>query len=70
MERVSKVTHARLHVLDDKIKLNSVEKKATSQSDMEGGLPLEFYDTSNAIILYTSGTTGSPKGNKFKFCFI
>lgn len=65
MQRVSKITHARIHVLDDKIKLNSVEKKVTSQSDLEGGLPLEFYDTSDALILYTSGSTGSPKGKYY-----
>lgn len=67
MQRVSKVTQATLHVLDDKMKMNCVDKKIVSQSDMEGGLQQEFYDTSNALILYTSGTTGSPKGNMLVF---
>lgn len=67
MQRVSKVTQAMLHVLDDKMKMNCVDKKVRSQSDMEGRLQQEFYDTSNALILYTSGTTGSPKGNMLVF---
>lgn len=62
MQRVSRNTQARLHVLDDKMKLNCVQKKPSTQSDLEAGLPLDFYDTSNAMVLYTSGTTGSPKG--------
>ncbi|XP_074036816.1 acyl-CoA synthetase family member 3 [Leptinotarsa decemlineata] len=62
MQKVSKNTHNRMHVLDEKLKLNCTQKVTTSQNDLEGGLPLEFYDNNNALILYTSGTTGSPKG--------
>ncbi|KAJ8941724.1 hypothetical protein NQ318_023320 [Aromia moschata] len=62
MQRVSRNTHSQLHVLDDKLKLNCTQKFAENQSELEGGQTLEFYDSSDALILYTSGTTGSPKG--------
>ncbi|CAH1116629.1 unnamed protein product [Phaedon cochleariae] len=62
IQRVSRNTHSRMHVLDDKMQLNCAQKAPVSQSDLDGGLPLEFYDNSKALILYTSGTTGNPKG--------
>lgn len=62
MNGVSVNTSSTLHVLDDKLNLNCAQKTFASQSDLEGGLPLSFYDGSNALILYTSGTTGAPKG--------
>ncbi|KAJ8925836.1 hypothetical protein NQ315_009688 [Exocentrus adspersus] len=63
MQKVSKNTHSALYVLDDKLKLNCAQQPPLqSQSELEGGQPLDFYDNSNALILYTSGTTASPKG--------
>lgn len=65
MHKVSKNTHSPLYVLDDKLKLNCAQIHAETQSDLEGGQPSDFYDNSNAMILYTSGTTGSPKGKLY-----
>ncbi|KAJ8970929.1 hypothetical protein NQ317_017247 [Molorchus minor] len=62
MQRVSKNTHSHLHVLDNKLNLKCSQKVTENQSDLEAGLPLDFYDKNDALILYTSGTTGSPKG--------
>lgn len=62
MQRVSVNTNSYLHVLDEKMKLDCAQKTIYSPSDLEGGLPNRFYDSNNALILYTSGTTGSPKG--------
>ncbi|XP_050498376.1 malonate--CoA ligase ACSF3, mitochondrial [Diabrotica virgifera virgifera] len=63
MQKVVSInTNSKLHVLDEKMKLNCAQKTNYTQSDLEGGLPTQFYDSSNALILYTSGTTGSPKG--------
>ncbi|CAG9859455.1 unnamed protein product [Phyllotreta striolata] len=62
MKSVSTNTGTTLHVLDDKLSLNCAQKNYNTQADLEGGLPLNFYNDSNALILYTSGTTGSPKG--------
>lgn len=62
MQKVSKNTHSSLYILNDKLKINCAQKHAENQSDLEGGQPSDFYDKSNAMILYTSGTTGSPKG--------
>lgn len=61
MQRVAKNTNTKLHVLDDKLKLTTAEK-AVEKSDLEAPLSLSYYSTSNALILYTSGTTGNPKG--------
>lgn len=65
MQKVSKNIHSPVYVLDNKLKLNCAQKHAESRSDLEGGQPSEFYDKNNAMILYTSGTTGSPKGKTY-----
>ncbi|XP_056648593.1 malonate--CoA ligase ACSF3, mitochondrial [Diorhabda sublineata] len=62
MQRVSVNTNSNLHVLDEKMKLDCAQKTIYNRSDLDGGLPNRFYDSNNALILYTSGTTGSPKG--------
>ncbi|CAH1963323.1 unnamed protein product [Acanthoscelides obtectus] len=62
MHKVSKNSHSVVHLLDNELKSKCVDKVATTRSDLEGGLPSQFYDGSNAMILYTSGTTGAPKG--------
>lgn len=66
--RVSKNTNTTMHILDDKLKQSAQQKTSEKQSDMEGGLSYDFYNKSNAMILYTSGTTGKPKGHYLKKC--
>lgn len=62
MHRVAKNLNKPLFILDDKLRQNSMQKQPTRKSDMEGGLSFDFYNKNNALILYTSGTTGNPKG--------
>ncbi|CAH0550700.1 unnamed protein product [Brassicogethes aeneus] len=62
MQKVARNSQTKLHVLDDKLRLNCAQNLANSESDMTTNLPSSFYDSRNAMILYTSGTTGSPKG--------
>ncbi|XP_022908346.2 malonate--CoA ligase ACSF3, mitochondrial [Onthophagus taurus] len=62
MQRVAKNTNTKLHVLDDKLAKNIMQMNPTRKGDMEAGLSSDFYNKSNAMILYTSGTTGKPKG--------
>lgn len=62
MQRVAKVSNSMLYVLDDKLCQSAMQKVAEKQGDMEGGLSYDFYNKNNAMILYTSGTTGQPKG--------
>lgn len=58
MHRVSKNTNAGLHIIEPSTKL----ELAAKPSDFDLPLSLNFYSKSNALILYTSGTTGNPKG--------
>ncbi|GJQ78655.1 hypothetical protein Trydic_g11758 [Trypoxylus dichotomus] len=60
--RVSKNCKTKLLILDEKLRQNASQMNPCKKSDMEGGLPPDFYNKSNAMILYTSGTTGQPKG--------
>lgn len=72
MQRVVKNTGTKLFVLDDKLQQNAIEKVPQQQRDLEGGLSADFYNRGNAMILYTSGTTGNPKGkhnNHFVYIF-
>lgn len=66
MKAVSKNSTSNVLVLDDKICKNTQQKNPIKKGDMEAGLTTDFYNKSNAMILYTSGTTGKPKG---KTCF-
>lgn len=69
MHRVAKNTNKKLHVLDNKLRQVSLHKIPEKQGDMEGGLSYDYYNRSKAMILYTSGTTGKPKGNANSFKF-
>lgn len=62
MQQVARNSSTRLHVLDDKLKLNCTLMQPNSTADLEGGKEDSFYNQSNAMILYTSGTTANPKG--------
>lgn len=62
MQRVAKNTSKPLYVLDEKLCQGSARKFPSKKSDMEAGLSPDFYNRANAMILYTSGTTGNPKG--------
>ncbi|KRT78177.1 AMP-binding protein, partial [Oryctes borbonicus] len=62
IHRVSKNCKTKLLILDDKLRQNASQMNPVKMSDMEGGLSPDFYNKSNAMILYTSGTTGQPKG--------
>lgn len=60
--RVVKNTDTKLYILDDKIKHSATEHSPKTDHDLRVGLPPEYYNRANAMILYTSGTTGNPKG--------
>ncbi|XP_066260758.1 malonate--CoA ligase ACSF3, mitochondrial [Euwallacea similis] len=62
MQQVAKNSSTKLHVLDDRLKLNCTLMQANQSGDLEGGKDDSFYAKSDAIILYTSGTTANPKG--------
>ncbi|XP_060530056.1 malonate--CoA ligase ACSF3, mitochondrial-like [Cylas formicarius] len=63
MSRVTRNSRSHLHVLDDRLKLNCTMMEASRTSDLEqGGKEDAFYNKSDAMILYTSGTTANPKG--------
>ncbi|XP_017771988.1 PREDICTED: acyl-CoA synthetase family member 3, mitochondrial [Nicrophorus vespilloides] len=62
MNRVAKNCNKQLLVLDDKLRQNATQKVPSRQCDMDAGLSKDFYNRSNSMILYTSGTTGNPKG--------
>lgn len=61
-QRVVKNRDTKLLVLDDKICQDATEKGPLTDNDLRVGLSTEFYNKANAMILYTSGTTGNPKG--------
>lgn len=60
--RIARNSNIQVCILDDKIKINCAERKPKEKNELEVGLPQKFYNKGNAMILYTSGTTGSPKG--------
>lgn len=62
MYRVARNCNKELLVLDDKMRHNATTMNPTKKVDTEAGLSKDFYNRSNAMILYTSGTTGNPKG--------
>ncbi|GLV36366.1 Acyl-CoA synthetase family member 3 [Carabus blaptoides fortunei] len=62
MQAVANKANKKLLILDDKLRQNAARTIPKKTADLEGGLPGEFYAKNNAMILYTSGTTGSPKG--------
>lgn len=62
MHRVVKNTNTKLYLLDDKLLSSALEKHPKTERDFEAGLDADFYNRSDAMILYTSGTTGNPKG--------
>lgn len=69
--RVVKNTDTKLYILDDKLQQNATEQTPKNDNDLRAGLTAEFYNRADAMILYTSGTTGNPKGEKIdNFCLI
>ena len=67
VKAASKSSTSNVLVLDDKICDSTRQKVPVKKGDMEAGLTADFYNKSNAIILYTSGTTGKPKGKMWVF---
>lgn len=64
-----KNTDTKLYVLDEKLQQNATEHTPKNDNDLRAGLEPEFYNKASAMILYTSGTTGNPKG-EFFFVYI
>ncbi|KAL3280194.1 hypothetical protein HHI36_017694 [Cryptolaemus montrouzieri] len=60
--KVAKNTNTPLLVLDDNMQVNCAQKIVQKELDFEAGMPDHFYTKNDALILYTSGTTGNPKG--------
>lgn len=67
MQSVAKKANKKLLVLDDNLRQNAARNIPKKNEDLEAGLPPDFYLKNNAMILYTSGTTGNPKGNVFSY---
>ncbi|KAK6618703.1 hypothetical protein RUM43_013094 [Polyplax serrata] len=71
---LSERVKSKLLVIDDELVNEAVVRKLTKTADivikppqepnprLGGGLDPEFYQNSDAMIVYTSGTTGNPKG--------
>lgn len=62
MGDLSKKANVKLYVLDEDLLKNSKTKNSIDTSMLDNILPLDFYRDHDAMILYTSGTTGKPKG--------
>lgn len=62
MSNVSRQCQTELFVVDENL------PKLSKEIDVQ--LPIEIYEYNNAFILYTSGTTGKPKGKYYfnNFC--
>ncbi|XP_018579732.1 acyl-CoA synthetase family member 3, mitochondrial [Anoplophora glabripennis] len=61
MRKISKTTSTNLYVIEEGLQ-KFAGLNTTTPEDLRGKLPSDFKENSNALILYTSGTTGNPKG--------
>lgn len=57
MSNLARQCHTELFVVDENL------PKLSKEIDVQ--LPTEIYEYNNAFILYTSGTTGKPKGEHY-----
>lgn len=60
MQKVSKNTGKKLMILDENIQKNTLTKSANKVEELQ-----KIDNNTNAMIVYTSGTTGKPKGVVF-----
>lgn len=65
--RVVKNTDTKLYILNDKLQQTATEVTPKNDNDLRAGLSADFYNKADAMILYTSGTTGNPKGTHLFF---
>lgn len=74
IESVAEKSKRRLIVFDDVLRVLAMKvdgKIANNKSDhefensLEAGVKGNFYNNSNAMFIYTSGTTSKPKGKTF-----
>lgn len=65
MREIAETTNTNLYIIDEGLQKKCTQKETEGPESLRGKLPSTFDENSNAFILYTSGTTGNPKGETY-----